>query len=155
MTKKRKLCATSSLPLGAGVSVDFFCLQSSSISAYLRWTKNEENTNCRPALAWFDKTLPASPLSKGVLSNKVSPIFGFFQPMFQVMIIKCIKNQVHQRRTIYWQSRSPDERWISYWKDKWIKPFENCSSYAAWFLKETAVFFHQEDKQSGWTNMFS
>ena len=51
-----------------------------------------------------------SPLSEGVLSKKVSPIFGFFQPMFQVMIIKCIKNQVHQRRTIYWQSRSPDER---------------------------------------------
>ena len=117
--------------------------------------KKWENTNCRPALAYFDKTLPASPLSKGVLSNKVSPIFGFFQPMFQVMIIKCIKNQVHQRRTIYWQSRSPDERWISYWKDKWIKPFENCSSYAAWFLKEPAVFFHQEDNQSAWTNMFS
>ena len=155
MTKKRKLCATSSLPLGAGVSVDFFCLQSSSISAYLRWTKNEKTQIVGRLWPSLIKLCPLLPFLKVFCQKKVSPIFGFFQPMFQVMIIKCIKNQVHQRRTIYWQSRSPDERWISYWKDKWIKPFENCSSYAAWFLKETAVFFHQEDKQSGWTNMFS
>ena len=32
------LMKTSSLPLGAGVRFDFFCLQSSSISAYLVWS---------------------------------------------------------------------------------------------------------------------